>query len=202
MYAAIRQVKAKPGTGGPTRRAHQGRRADRQRRLRLHGLLRGLFARRHGDRDQHLQQGRGGGGIEPPRARLDRKEPRALRRRAGDRDGRDRSSCIRFRSGATRSAAHRKSLDPACLDFAEEKAAPLRANSSAWADADFCSTHGQCGHATVGETIGASRGGNATGSPTPRNSLHAILTSRKNRTHGPGFRKCDANSRFICSGCQ
>ena len=57
MYAAIRQGKAKAGKAEElTRRIKEGAIPDHQRGRRLHGLLRGLCARRHGDRDQPVQQ--------------------------------------------------------------------------------------------------------------------------------------------------
>lgn len=72
MYAAIRQGKAKTGMAEETGSQDQSRcYSDHQRCRRPHGLLCGLRAGRHRDSNQHFQQSRGRGGVEPTRARVD-----------------------------------------------------------------------------------------------------------------------------------
>ncbi len=44
--------------------------------------------------------------------------------------------------------------------------------------------------------------GTVTGSSRRRNRRKAIRTSRNSRTKAFGLRKCEANSRFVSSGCQ
>ena len=89
MYAAIRQGKARAGKAEElTRRIKEGAIPVISGVDGLHGLLRGLCARRHGDRDQPVQQFCGRRGIQQARAGVDRARSGAATDRSGDRAGR------------------------------------------------------------------------------------------------------------------